>query len=496
MQQRVDAARAVRVGGLDHVAGRVAGAGQRGGKLGVRRLGRRGRRKPERRLARGVEPVLQPAQRADRLVVVEQIGSSRNPLEPRKRLRELAPELSDLGRIALRRLNFGRHGVASYRGVNRLPSPAVGDAASILVVEDDAALRMVCRVELELERFRVREAPGLAEARAAVADGAAVLVFLDLHLGHGATDEFLDELRADGIPVVLVSGTVDVDRVRGPRDRGDAEAVRPGRPDRGRPPPRGRLALAALAVAAVRTPAEFESRLGRYMFERSEESRAVRVGEKETSEQAEIVRRYADLFSRGQLEALREAEEGASGRRARAALSGCGRRARAGSLASELVERYDELENRLLAARVTFKGEEMPLRTAQAKLAVLPGYADREELGDIQAEASAAFNPDRLELLTAGEELEAELSGHRRRRSSGTRRRRGSRSASSRRCSRTRATPDRRLRARCATAGSTAARPRARRRCRRAPTCPTCAASRRSRRPTRRSARPRCASRR
>ena len=39
----------------------------------------------------------------------------------------------------------------------------------------------------------------------------------------------------------------------------------------------------------------------------------MRVGEKETSEQAEIVRRYADLFSREQLEALREAEAEASG---------------------------------------------------------------------------------------------------------------------------------------------------------------------------------------
>ena len=35
----------------------------------------------------------------------------------------------------------------------------------------------------------------------------------------------------------------------------------------------------------------------------------MRVGEKEISEQAEIVRRYADLFSRDQLDALREAEE-------------------------------------------------------------------------------------------------------------------------------------------------------------------------------------------
>ena len=56
-------------------------------------------------------------------------------------------------------------------------------------------------------------------------------------------------------------------------------------------------------------PDEFESRLRSYVLERSEESRALRVGEKEVSEQAAIVARYADLFSRGQLAALREAEE-------------------------------------------------------------------------------------------------------------------------------------------------------------------------------------------
>ena len=69
---------------------------------------------------------------------------------------------------------------------------------------------MVCRVNLELDRFRVREARTLEEARTAVAEERPALVFLDLHLGTGASDMLLDELRGDGIPVVLVSGTVDV----------------------------------------------------------------------------------------------------------------------------------------------------------------------------------------------------------------------------------------------------------------------------------------------
>ena len=68
-----------------------------------------------------------------------------------------------------------------------------------------------------------------------------------------------------------------------------------------------------MSTTSTLTPAEFQSRLERYLFERSEEWRAVRVGEKEISEQAEIVRRYADLFTRDQLDALREAEEGTAG---------------------------------------------------------------------------------------------------------------------------------------------------------------------------------------
>jgi hypothetical protein len=164
-----------------------------------------------------------------------------------------------------------------------------------------------------------------------------------------------------------------------------------------------------LGVTTVRTPTEFEERLARYLYERSEEGRAVRVGEKETSEQAEIVRRYADLFSREQLEALRDAEDSAVGEEGEL-LYRLRKTCEGGLISAALVEKEDDLENRLLAERVTFRGEEMPLRNAQAQLAVLPAYADREELGELQADASARFNPDRLELIAAGEELSGELS--------------------------------------------------------------------------------------
>jgi hypothetical protein len=166
-----------------------------------------------------------------------------------------------------------------------------------------------------------------------------------------------------------------------------------------------------VSVAAVLRPADYESRLQRYLFERAEEGRAVRVGEKEVSERAAIVARYAELFTRDQLAALREAEEASSGGAEQERLYRLRKTCEAGLIAAELSEREDELENSILAARVEFKGEELPLRSAQARLAILPEYADRDELGRISTDLSATFNPDRLEVLRAGEEIEADVSG-------------------------------------------------------------------------------------
>ena len=139
-----------------------------------------------------------------------------------------------------------------------------------------------------------------------------------------------------------------------------------------------------------------------YLFERSEEGRAVRVGEKETSEQAEIVARYADLFTPRAARRAPRGRGGAATGDERERLYRLRKTCEGGLVSAELAEREDELENALLAARVTFQGEEMPLRNAQAQLAVLAAYADREELGELQAEASAAFNAERLELLARG----------------------------------------------------------------------------------------------
>jgi hypothetical protein len=163
-----------------------------------------------------------------------------------------------------------------------------------------------------------------------------------------------------------------------------------------------------MSTTAVLSPAEFEEQLQRYLYERSEEGRAVRVGEKEVSEQAAIVARYADLFSRDQLRALRDEEARADGDQ-REWLYRLRKTCEGGLLAAELAEKDDELENEILAARLDFKGEELPLRSALARLAIISDYAERDKLGELYRQRSGDFNEQRLELLRAYEELEADL---------------------------------------------------------------------------------------
>ncbi len=154
----------------------------------------------------------------------------------------------------------------------------------------------------------------------------------------------------------------------------------------------------------------FEQRLDVFLQERSEEARAVRVGEKETSEQAAIVARYADLFTREQLEVLRETE-GARDGAEQEAVARLRITCQEGIVEREIVEREDALENALLAARVAWKGEELSLRSAQARLAVEPAYADRDALGAVVLDTSSSFNDERRALLRERHSLESDVTG-------------------------------------------------------------------------------------
>jgi two-component system, NtrC family, nitrogen regulation response regulator NtrX len=81
----------------------------------------------------------------------------------------------------------------------------------VLVVDDEASLRLLCRVNLELEGHRVREASTLSEARSELERAVPDVVLLDVHVGLDDGLELLDEIETLDLPtrVVLLSGTSD-----------------------------------------------------------------------------------------------------------------------------------------------------------------------------------------------------------------------------------------------------------------------------------------------
>jgi DNA-binding response OmpR family regulator len=288
-----------------------------------------------------------------------------------------------------------------------------GGGKTVLVVDDDPSLRLLCRVNLELDGHRVVEAGSVAEAREMLAGENVDAMLLDIHLGDGDGRDLVESLGGARPPVAFFTGSAQIDDQL--RALVDDVLAKPFTLDALAETVRRLLSvrrlgtLPTVTAAGVLAPVDYEERLRQYLFERSEEGRAVRVGEKEISEQAEIVARFADLFSREQLDALWDAEREAEGEE-REQLYRLRKVCEGGIVSAELVEREDELENRQLAARLSFQDEELPLRAAQAKLAVINDYREREALGELHADLNATFNDERLDLARTGEELAAELS--------------------------------------------------------------------------------------
>ena len=83
---------------------------------------------------------------------------------------------------------------------------------TVLVVDDERSLRLLCRVNLELDGHVVHEAETLAEARELIEQEPPDVILLDLHVGSEDGLDLLDEVEALDLPirVVLLSGTSDV----------------------------------------------------------------------------------------------------------------------------------------------------------------------------------------------------------------------------------------------------------------------------------------------
>jgi len=83
--------------------------------------------------------------------------------------------------------------------------------ARVLVVDDEPSIRLLCRVNLELDGHEVLEADSLAKARAALAEREVDVVLLDVHLRGERSDALIGECHArrPPVPVVLVTGSAD-----------------------------------------------------------------------------------------------------------------------------------------------------------------------------------------------------------------------------------------------------------------------------------------------
>jgi CheY-like chemotaxis protein len=84
------------------------------------------------------------------------------------------------------------------------------DPRLVVVADDDEAMRLLCRVNLELEGYRVREAGSATELAEAIAEDDVAVVLLDIHLGSDDGIEIARQLRErrPEIAIAFLSGSV------------------------------------------------------------------------------------------------------------------------------------------------------------------------------------------------------------------------------------------------------------------------------------------------
>jgi DNA-binding response OmpR family regulator len=87
----------------------------------------------------------------------------------------------------------------------------VGEAKTVLVVDDDASLRLLCRINLELDGFRVLEAGSVAGVRAVLGSETVDAMLLDVHLGDGDGRELIRSLGSERPPTAFFTGSAKID---------------------------------------------------------------------------------------------------------------------------------------------------------------------------------------------------------------------------------------------------------------------------------------------
>ena len=99
-------------------------------------------------------------------------------------------------------------------------STATHDGTKVLVIDDEAPIRLLCRVNLEAEGMHVLEAAdgptGLSTARDSLPD----VILLDVMMpgldGWAVAEELLDDEHTKGIPIIFLTARAEIrDRARG-----------------------------------------------------------------------------------------------------------------------------------------------------------------------------------------------------------------------------------------------------------------------------------------
>jgi DNA-binding response OmpR family regulator len=83
----------------------------------------------------------------------------------------------------------------------------------VLVIDDEPSIRLLCRINLELEGYRLLEASNLTEARRVIADERPDVVLVDVHLrGEDGRDLVRELGAANGQRprVALLTGSVSL----------------------------------------------------------------------------------------------------------------------------------------------------------------------------------------------------------------------------------------------------------------------------------------------
>ena len=85
----------------------------------------------------------------------------------------------------------------------------------MLVVDDEKAIRLVCRVNLEVDGFRVLEAGTIDDARGLLAAEDVDVALLDVHVGAADGRDLVRELaqRERRPAIVLLTGSVELSGV-------------------------------------------------------------------------------------------------------------------------------------------------------------------------------------------------------------------------------------------------------------------------------------------